>query len=167
MPKDVSIRLAQVNDTESIVRIYNEGIRNRNNAILDEIELSEYLQEFSNRDLVEYPVYIAKNNDKIIGWISISAYRANRRAYQKSKEVSFYIDSKYFGKGIGSQLLQYVIDHRTEISFDSLFAILLANNQPSISLLKKYNFSLWGYMPKVLDMDGKKEDAIIYGRNFK
>lgn len=167
MPKDVSIRLAQVNDTESIVRIYNEGIRNRNNAILDEIELSEYLQEFSNRDLVEYPVYIAKNNDKIMGWISISAYRANRRAYQKSKEVSFYIDSKYFGKGIGSQLLQYVIDHRTEISFDSLFAILLANNQPSISLLKKYNFSLWGYMPKVLDMDGKKEDAIIYGRNFK
>ncbi|MFA7325322.1 MAG: N-acetyltransferase family protein [Candidatus Kapaibacterium sp.] len=167
MTNDVTIRLAEMNDTESIVEIYNEGIRNRNNAILDEIELSEYQQEFKKRDHWEYPIFVAIDNHKVIGWISISAYRANRRAYQKSKEVSFYIDSKYFGKGIGSQLLQYVIDHRTEISFDSLFAILVADNQPSISLLKKYNFLLWGYMPKVLDMDGKKEDAIIYGRNFE
>ena len=167
MPKDVSIRLAQMNDTDSIVEIYNEGIRNRNNAIIDEIELSAYQNEFKKRNSIEYPIYVAIDDDKVIGWISISAYRENRRAYLKSKEVSFYLDSRHYGKGIGTQLLQYVIDIRAEISFDSLFAILVANNQPSISLLKKFNFSLWGYMPKVLDMDEKKEDAIIYGRNFE
>ncbi len=162
----ISIRLASIHDTPSIVDIYNQGIRNRNNAILDEIELDRYTEEFSTRDLVEFPIYLAIKNDSILGWISISPYRANRRAYSKSKEVSFYIDNQYVGKGIGSQLLQYVINSRTDIMFDSLFAILIANNQPSISLLKKFGFSLWGYMPKVLDMDGSRNDALIYGKNF-
>jgi len=162
----ISIRLASIHDTPSIVDIYNQGIRNRHNAILDEIELDRYTEEFSTRDLVEFPIYLAIKNDSILGWISISPYRANRRAYSKSKEVSFYIDNQYVGKGIGSQLLQYVINSRTDIMFDSLFAILIANNQPSISLLKKFGFSLWGYMPKVLDMDGSRNDALIYGKNF-
>lgn len=167
MQSDVSIRLANIDDTDSIVEIYNQGIRNRHNAILDEIDISNYKNEFNNRDLKEYPIFVAVKNEIVIGWISISPYRANRRAYQKSKEVSFYLDGNYNGQGIGSQLLQYIIDYRTEISFDSLFAILVANNQPSISLLKKFYFSQWGYMPKVLNMDGKKEDGIIYGRNFE
>lgn len=167
MQNFVSIRLANIDDTESIVEIYNQGIRSRHNAILDEIYINNYRLEFINRDLSEYPVFVAVINEIVVGWISISLYRANRRAYQKSKEVSFYLDDQYNGQGIGSQLLQYIIDYRIEISFDSLFAILVANNQPSISLLKKFDFSLWGYMPKVLDMDGNKEDAIIYGRNFE
>ncbi len=166
MLKNISIRLATINDTKSIVEIYNEGIRNRQNAILDEIMLRAYHEKFKNRDLTEYPIFVAILNDEVIGWISISPYRANRRAYLKSKEVSFYIDSNHTGKGVGSGLLKYVINSRSKINFDSLFAILLANNQHSIYLLKKFGFSLWGYMPKVLDMDGTKSDAIIYGRNF-
>ena len=166
MQNVISIRLADIKDTESIIEIYNQGIRKRHNAILDDIDINDYNIEFKNRNLKTYPIFVAIRNKKVVGWISISPYRANRRAYQKSKEVSFYLDSQYYGQGIGSLLLKYVIDNRIDISFDSLFAILVANNQPSISLLKKFGFSLWGYMPKVLNMDGIKEDAIIYGHNF-
>lgn len=166
MHLNTSIRIANIDDSKCIVNIYNEAIINRKNAILDEINLIDYQNEFKMRDLVEYPIFVAISDENIIGWISISPYRANRRAYSKSKEVSFYIDSNFIGKGIGTKLLQFVIDSKKSITFDNLFAILLANNQASINLLKKFGFSLWGYMPKVLDMDGSRNDALIYGKNF-
>lgn len=163
----LNIRLAKLNDTPEIVEIYNQGIRNRNNAILDEISLVEFKSDFVSRKLTDYPIFIAELNNVVVGWIAVSPYRANRRAYINSKEVSFYLDEKYIGKGIGTKLINYVIENRDEIGFHSLFAILVANNQPSISLLKKFDFKLWGYMPNVLEMDDLLEDAFIYGRNFK
>lgn len=160
------IRLANLNDTPHIVDIYNQAIRNRNNALIDDIELDEYKSEFENRDMNEYPIFVVEINKIIVGWVSISPYRANRAAYNNLKEVSYYLDSNSTGKGIGSKLLEFVIDNRLEISFNSLIAILVANNSISIGLLKKFGFSLWGFMPSVLEMDGKLEDAIIYGKNF-
>jgi len=167
MDNTLEIRLATFDDTKSIVDIYNQGIRKRYNAILDQISLEEYSSDFWFRDLDDYPIYVAEIDNIIVGWISISPYRANRRAYSNSKEVSFYLDENFIGKGIGSSLLHFIIENQANIGFRNLFAILVANNQSSISLLKKFDFSLWGLMPKVLEMDDRLEDAAIYGRNFK
>jgi len=167
MDLNLNIRLADLNDTQRIVEIYNQGIRNRNNAILDDIILESYIKEFEKRNMIEYPIYVAEIDNTIYGWISVSPYRANRRAYKGSKEVSFYLDETSLGKGIGTNLLRYVIDNRSDIGFHTLFAILVANNERSIKLLKKFDFKLWGLMPKVLEMDKVLKDAIIYGRNFE
>lgn len=161
------IRLANIDDTPIIVDIYNQAIRNRNNALIDDITIDEYNLEFEKRDMKEYPIFVAEIEEVVIGWISISPYRSNRKAYRNSKEVSFYLDCNSTGKGIGSKLLEYVVENRLQIGFHSLFAILVANNSKSIALLKKFEFKLWGLMPLVLEMDGKYEDAIIYGKNFK
>lgn len=167
MENNLNIRIVEKNDIPKIVEIYNQGIRNRNNAILDELNLKEYTREFEDRNLSQYPVFVAEFDNTILGWISLSPYRANRRAYKNSKEVSFYLDENSLGKGIGSKLMNFVIENKNALGFHSLFAILVANNERSISLLKKFDFKLWGYMPKVLEMDDMFEDAIIYGRNFQ
>lgn len=165
--KDIhNIRLATLSDIDRIVEIYNQGIRNRNNAILDEINVKDYKEDFKKKNLKEYPIYVYETDNEVVGWISISPYRANRRAYRKTKEISFYIDELFHSRGIGSTLMKYIIENQKQIKFNNLFAILVAKNEKSISLLKKYGFSLWGYWPKVLEMDDSLEDAIIYGRNF-
>lgn len=166
MNNESKIRLATKNDIIRIVEIYNQGIRNRNNAILDDIIVSNYEIEFVNRDLLEYPIYVYETDDIVVGWISVSPYRANRRAYRKTKEISFYIDELYHSRGIGSTMMEYIIKNQKQINYKNLFAILVADNSKSISLLKKYGFSLWGFWPKVLEMDSNFKDAIIYGRNF-
>ena len=167
MEKQSIIRLAKLVDVPQIVDIYNQGIRNRHNAILDEIIISDYEKEFENRNLDEYPIFVFEFDGLVVGWISISAYRANRRAYKNSKEVSFYIDSHFIGQGIGSQLLEFVVNNRDNIKYKSLFAILVADNKASIGLLQKYGFKLWGTMPRVLEMDDSFKDAAIWGRNFE
>lgn len=166
MPRNSNIRLANLEDVNSIVEIYNQGIINRNNAILDEIVPEDYADNFKNRNSAEYPIFVYVIENKVVGWISLSPYRANRRAYRRTKEVSFYIDSKHHSKGIGSQLLEFVIDEQGSLNFSSLFALLVANNDKSIALLKKYEFSLWGLWPQVLEIDDVRYDAIVYGRNF-
>lgn len=163
----LSIRLADISDTNRIVEIYNEAIVNRKNALLDEILLSDYQISFRNRDLKNFPILVATINNSVVGWISLSPYRANRKAYQNLKEVSFYIDNHFTGKGIGSLLLKYIINERSKFNYKSLIAILVANNQESVYLLKKFGFSLWGCLPNVLDMDDASNDALIYGKNFE
>ena len=161
------IDIAQESDVTRIVEIYNQAIRAKDNAIIDEIKIEKYRKEFKSRDLVEYPIYTYKIEEVIVGWISLSPYRANRVAYRSLKEVSFYIDYQHLGKGIGSKMLEFVISNKDKLNYNSLIAILISSNKKSISLLKKFDFKEWGYFPNVLEMQPKLESVSIFGRNFK
>jgi len=165
--KDYNINIAQESDLVRIVEIYNQAIKAKDNAIIDVIRVKNYKEDFRTRDLVEYPIYTFKTAGKLVGWISLSPYRANRVAYRSLKEVSFYIDYQYLGKGIGSKMLAFVLSNRNMLNYNSLIAILISSNKKSISLLKKFDFKEWGYFPNVLEMRPELESVSIFGRNFK
>ena len=97
----------------------------------------------------------------------MSPYRANRNAYKKLKEVSFYVDYNHLGKGIGSILLSFIIQNKSKYNYDSLIAILISGNTKSVKLLEKFNFEKWGNFPNVLDMSPGTESVSIYGLNLK
>lgn len=165
--KDYTINIAQESDLVRIVEIYNQAIRAKDNAIIDEIEVEIYKEDFRNRDLAEYPIYTFQTAEKLVGWISLSPYRSDRVAYKSLKEVSFYIDYQHLGKGIGSKMLEFIISNKDKLNYKSLIAILISSNKKSISLLKKYDFEEWGVFPKVLEMQPELESVTIFGRNFK
>jgi len=48
----------------------------------------------------------------------------------------------------------------------TLFGILLDINVPSVRLLEKFGFKLWGHMPNIADFDGKECGHYIYGKRF-
>lgn len=161
------IELASEKDLVGILDIYNQAIEAKDNAILKAIDFDEFKDDFSKRDLKEYPIYVYKEYGNILGWISLSPYRANRIAYKKLKEVSFYVDYGHLGKGIGSILLQFIIQNKSKFNYDSLIAILISRNSKSVKLLEKFNFEEWGEFPRVLDMNPGTESVLIYGLNFK
>ena len=161
------IELASEKDLVDILDIYNQAIEAKDNAVLKTINYDTFNDEFSKRDLQEYPIYIYKENEKIIGWISLSPYRANRIAYKKLKEVSFYVDYNHLGRGIGSILLSFIIQNKSKHNYDSLIAILISGNTKSVKLLEKFNFEKWGNFPNVLDMSPGTESVSIYGLNLK
>jgi phosphinothricin acetyltransferase len=161
------IELASEKDLVDILDIYNQAIEAKDNAILKTINYDTFKDEFSKRDLQEYPIFVYKENEEIIGWISLSPYRANRIAYKKLKEVSFYVDYNHLGKGIGSILLSFIIQNKSKHNYDSLIAILISGNTKSVKLLERFNFKEWGKFPSVLDMNPGTESVLIYGLNFK
>lgn len=162
-----TIELASEKDLVDILVIYNQAIEAKDNAILKTIDYDTFKDEFSKRNLQEYPMFVYKEYGKILGWISLSSYRANRIAYKKLKEVSFYVDYNHLGKGIGSILLRFIIQNKSKHNYDSLIAILISGNTKSVKLLEKFNFEKWGNFPNVLDMSPGTESVSIYGLNLK
>ncbi|MDQ1771811.1 GNAT family N-acetyltransferase [Labilibaculum sp. A4] len=161
----MKIRLATVSDLAAINDIYNQAVRKRYcTADLDEISLKQCTKWFEGHQPEEYPVFAAVEDDRVVGWICYSAYRAGRRALQSAAEVSYYIHEEHLQKGIGTQLMQFVIDKAPKYQFKSLFAILLAENLASLKLLEKFGFERWGLMPHVADIDGEICDHLYYGR---
>ncbi|WP_372752167.1 N-acetyltransferase family protein [Labilibaculum sp.] len=161
----MKIRLATQADLPSINGIYNQAVRKRYcTADLDEITMEKRIEWFARHKSDKYPVFVAVEDDVVLGWICFSAYRAGRKALQTAAEVSYYIHEDHLQKGIGSELLQFAIAEAPKLKFKSLFAILLAANLASLKLLEKFNFERWGVMPHVADIDGEACDHLYYGR---
>ena len=97
---------------------------------------------------------------------SLSPYRKGREALQNTAEISYYIDYKYHGSGHGKSLIQYMIDDCKRININNLFALLLEVNIPSIKVLERFGFERWGYMPNIVDLNGKLCSHVIYGKNL-
>ena len=77
--------------------------------------------------------------------------------------MSYYVDEKEHGKGIGSRLLNHVIHVAPDYGLTVLIAILLNKNPASIGLLQKVGFEEWGRMPEIAKIDGQLADHLYYG----
>ena len=168
MQKKLSIRFANISDLPSIVDIYNQAIRSKAaTGDMDEFNLEERINWFNKFDADNYPIYVAEQNDKIVGYATLSPYRPGRDAMNKIAEISFFLDYSYRGLGIGSNLLEYVMSDCKRLGKEILLAILLDINTESIHLLNKYKFQEWGRLPKVINFNGKICDHLIYGLDLK
>lgn len=168
MIKVSSIRIAEISDLPSIVDIYNQAIRSRSaTGDMNEFTVDERVGWFNKFDLDNYPIYIAQQNDKVLGYATVSPYRAGRQAMSRIAELSFFVDYSFQRKGIGSALVKHTISDCKRLGKDSLLAFLLDINPESIFLLKKFNFEEWGRLPDVIDFGDFRCNHLIYGLNLK
>ncbi|NOU58990.1 GNAT family N-acetyltransferase [Marinifilum caeruleilacunae] len=159
------IRLATQTDLPVINEIYNQAVRKRFcTADLEEIQMSERESWFAAHTPERYPVFVAEDENEIIGWMCYSPYRQGRRALQTAVEVSYYLHNKHQGKGIGSQLMDFAITQAPKYNIKHLFAILLEPNTASIKLLEKYGFEQWACLPNIANIDGQWCSHVYYGR---
>ncbi|WP_118974725.1 GNAT family N-acetyltransferase [Taibaiella koreensis] len=162
-----SIRIARLSDLPRIVDIYNQAVlasfETGDTAITTVAQRQDW---FRSHQAGRFPVYVCEADGVVAGWLSLSPYRAGRDAFRFTAEVSYYLDKDYRRRGIGSSLLQYALDAAAQLQFKTLFGIILDRNRPSIELLKKFGFVLWGHMPAVADFDGQPCGHVYYGRHI-
>ena len=158
------IRLASKEDLPSINTIYNQAVRQGFcTAHLVPVDLEYRHAWFSDHPPERYPVYVYQEDNVIMGWVSLGAYRADREALAHVAEVSYFVDQGSRGRGIGSQLLQHALHVTPACGLSILVAILQNKNPVSISLLKKFGFSLWGSMPGIASIGKETADHLYYG----
>jgi len=162
----MNIRLANINEREiaQINDIYNESARLKFlTADMQPTTLTDRVKWLLSYNQTEYPVYVAVENNKVNGWISVRPYREGRAALRFTKEISYYIAHDQHKKGIGTQLLSFVLKHAPELQIKNLIAIVLEKNLGSIQLLEKFNFRQWGLLPGVADFNGEVCGHLYYG----
>jgi len=137
----VNIRIATGVDMQALVDIYNQAIAvGQRTADTELVTLEGRREWFESHPPAQYPLLVAEKDNIIVGYLTISAYRAGRLALRHTAEVSYYIHFDYHRQGVGSRLVQYAIELCPSIQIKSLIAILMDCNQGSIALLEKHGF---------------------------
>ena len=161
-----SHRLAIRADLPSIVRIYNATVPSRMvTADLEPVSVESRVGWFEQHRPDFRPLWVAEQQGRIAGWLSFSVFYG-RPAYNKTAELSLYVDESFRGRGLGSYFLSHAIAHAPALGVDRLLGLIFGHNKPSLELFQKSGFERWGLMPGVTLLDGVERDVIILGRKL-
>ncbi|MDO5387971.1 MAG: GNAT family N-acetyltransferase [Clostridia bacterium] len=137
--KNTIIRKALKTDVPYINDILNYAIINTNYNLNEKprsLEKAyEWFDEHKNED---YPVLTAEVDGKIVGWASLSHFRAYS-GYDTTAEISVYVSHNYRHKGIGTLLVTEL--ERAAKRFHMLIAVITDNNSASLSLHSRCGFA--------------------------
>ena len=167
-PVNMIIRKAVETDLPAVVEILNHGIKTRNSVGYNERQTVEAMKEWFEEHLLglRFPILVAEEEGRVLGWISLSPYRKGREAFNRAGEVSAYIHEDHHRTGLGQKLLDEMLRLAGGMGYKIIFAIVLDRNNPSISLLEKNNFERWAFLPEVAEIDGILLNHIYFGRRL-
>ena len=150
-------------DLPAIVAIYNASIPSRvATADLDPVTLESRLDWFAQHRPDFRPLWVAEHGGRMAGWLSFSTFYG-RPAYNKTAELSVYVDPSLHRRGLGSYLLAQAIGHAPSLQIDRLLGFVFAHNPASLKLFERFGFEVWGKLPGVTLLDGVERDVIILG----
>ena len=80
MVNNLKIRPANLNDLPRIVDIYNQAIRSGTaTGTMVEFTVEERVEWFQKFDVDSFPIYVAEQDNKVVGYASLSPYRTNHQ----------------------------------------------------------------------------------------
>jgi L-amino acid N-acyltransferase len=160
MDATIDMRAAGLDDFPAITDIYNEAIR-ITTATFDTEPRSESDQlAWFNSHGGRHPIVVAITEGQVIGWASISRW-SDRKAYDDTGEVSFYVKSEYRGKGTGRLLVQAIVQEARHLKFHTLIARVAGESSVSLHLSRSIGFVDVGIMKEVGRKFGRLLDVHI------
>lgn len=117
------VRKATLNDAERILEIY--GYYVKNTAVSFEYDVPS-ISEFKKRMsgiMQKYPYLVAVRNGRVEGFAYASTFN-ERSAYDRSCELTIYLDSRNRGLGMGRYLYGALEDELKKRGFLNLYALI-------------------------------------------
>lgn len=157
------LKEAKLSDIASIVKIYNDSIKSRiSTADTKPVSEEEKRLEFKNTDTKRYPIWVVEYHEKVIAFIAFKPFYG-RDGYQKTCEISIYIDRNFQGQKLGQKFLASAIERLPKYGFVNALAFIFKDNLASVKLFKKLGFKEWGNLPQVASIDDIQKDLLILG----
>lgn len=166
LPASDTLRDATLADLPPIVAIYNASIPGRlATADTEAVSVESRREWFASHSPEHRPLWVLERDGDIIAWISLRSFYG-RPAYHATAEVSLYVAPAYHGQGIGTRLLQILIERCPSLGVRTLVGFVFAHNAPSLRMNEKVGFERWGLLPSVAELDGEWRDLLIIGRKI-
>ena len=108
---------------------------------------------------------VALDGDVVVGNAIVERNKIAR--YNHRAEISITVLKKYWGRGIGSQLMQMMIDFAKQTGVEILYLEVRSDNERAISLYKKFGFSKIGAYENFFKIEGEYYDADFMLLNLK
>ncbi len=157
----VHIRDAMPHDIPAITAIYAVEVRDLVNTYeYEEPDEAEMLRRMEAITGSGFPYIVAEVEGQLAGYAYASSYRT-RIAYQWTVENSVYVDARFQGKGVGSTLMQALIDACTGRGYRQMVAVIgEPSNTASIKLHERFGFHLVGVFKGLGRKHGRWLDTV-------
>jgi len=136
----ILIREAREADVPALLAIYNHVILNTTAVYTYEAQTLEARQAwYADKIAAGYPVFVAEEEGKVIGFSSYGPFRA-WPAYKYTIENSVYVTEEQRGKGVGKMLIRPLIDSARAKGYHAIIAGIDSANAASIRLHASFGF---------------------------
>ena len=142
---DFDIRPFSWADIPQITAIYRHYVLN-STATFDTEPPSESLMatgKFAPMVEAGHPLYVAERDGELLGYAYASVYRP-RPAYRFTCEDTVYCAPDAQGQGVGTALVETVIDRARAFGFKQMIGVITAESKGSIRLHEKLGFRVVG-----------------------
>ena len=151
-------------DLESLWNLYNGIIIEGGfTGHLDPLPIEdrrEWLQEHMDP---RYPLLVVRDSSGLVGYGSISPWRAGRRALDPTVEVSIYLAPSARSKGIGGTLLTELVSKARALGHGKMIAIVFDINESSLKLCESRGFRRWGHIPDSAILASGRCGSVVMG----
>ena len=150
----MNIRKARLDDAKAICNILNYYIEKT--VIAHETEL---VSESESKKRINYIIdsgyllFVAEKDGKVIGFCCTQPWNKGV-VYETTAEESIFLDKDETGKGYGTQLLEYLLNHVDKTKIHILNATISLPNESSVRLHEKFGFKQVSQMKEI----GRKFD---------
>ena len=137
----ILIQPAQPHHIPAILEIYNEAVLNTTASYdYEPNTLEQRTRWFDHHRELDLPILVAVNPaDCVVGWGSLSKFR-DRIGYQYTLEHSLYVAADQRGHGIGTLMLQSLIDAACGMGKHVLIGGVDSSNEASVRLHLHFGF---------------------------
>lgn len=153
------IRSATAADAQAICAIYNHFIF-QSTATFEESAVTPEDMAVRIHAIVggSLPFLVAEIDGAVAGYTYAAPWKA-RSAYRHTVESSVYIDPAYAGMGLGSRLVQSLLQHLREREVHAVLAGIVLPNSASIGLHEAFGFAKVGQLREVGNKFGQWLDV--------
>lgn len=147
---DFLIRPFAWGDVPAMTAIYRHYVEN-STATFDTVPPTETAmasQKFGPMVEAGHPLLIAERGGKLLAYAYASVYRP-RAAYRFTCEDTIYCAPEAQGQGVGTALLQDVIEASRRFGFKQMIGVITAESKGSIRLHEKLGFRVVGSYTQV------------------
>lgn len=147
-----------------VMEILNYYIKNSFAAYSDQelpITFFEKLLEMTEG----YPAFVLKSDDDVVGFCFLRAYNPFS-TFKNTAEVSYFINEKHSGKGLGQIVLDKLIDAARKQGITTILASVSSRNAHSLVFHRKNNFSECGRFRHIGRKFGEAFDVIWFSKQI-
>jgi L-amino acid N-acyltransferase YncA len=156
------LRDATKDDLPAIIAIYNQSIPSgRSTADLNPISVADREDWFAGFTTNKRPIWVAESDGEIVACIYLTSFYGGRAAYNKTAEVSLYIDQEWQNRGVGTFLMQKMIERCPELGVTTLIGMHFDHNEATKRLNEKFGFEQVGHLPEIAEVHGEKRGLLL------
>ena len=161
---EIGVREAADADLPAMAAILNQEIAASPFVYAEEpVTLDERRAWLDEHRAAGLPVLVAAERDVLLGWASLSPYRASS-GYRFTAEPSVYVAHAARRRGVGAVLLDALVEAPAARQFHAFVASIDAENAPSIALFERFGFSESARLREVGRKFGEWRTQLLYLR---